>query len=152
MILLVGGGRARLALAPTLGATYAWSHESGFLQDLVLSYTLGLGPDLAIEASGADGAVAQAFSWVRRGGRVLLFGLSGAFAKNLSSDTIVTRDLTVGTGIGTPSQWGRAIELGSGGKVDLASLVTHRFPLEEADRALAAARDVDSSVKVVLTP
>jgi threonine dehydrogenase-like Zn-dependent dehydrogenase len=152
LIMLVGGGKAKLAAGAALGATYAWSHENSFLQDLVLSYTSGDGPDLAIEASGADPAVSQAFSWVRKGGRVVLFGLSGSFGKNIPSDTIVTKDLSVGSGIGSPDHWARAIELASTGKVDVASLVTHRFPLDQADLAVAAARDLDASIQVVLTP
>ena len=152
LIMVIGGGKARLAAGPPLGATHAWSHENGFLQDLVLNYTSGDGPDLVIEASGVDPAVSQAFSWVRKGGRVILFGLSGSFGKNIPSDTIVTKDLTVVTGIGSPAHWAKAIELASMGRIDLASLVTHRFPLEKADQAVAAARDGDASIRVVFTP
>ncbi len=152
LIMLVGGGKARLAAGPALGAGYVWNHANTMLQDLVLSYTTGAGPDLAIEASGADAAVGQAFSWVRKGGRVVLFGLSGSAGMNIPSDTIVTKDLAVVTGIGSPLLWNDAIALASTGKVDLASLVTHRFPLEKSEEALAAARDVDASIKVVLNP
>jgi L-iditol 2-dehydrogenase len=152
LIMLVGGGKAKLAAGPALGATHVWSHENRFLQDLVLSYTSGDGPDLAIETSGADPAVSQAFSWVRKGGRVVLYGLSGSFAKSIPSDTIVTKDLSVVTGGGSPAHGAKALELASAGKVDLAALVTHRFPLEKASEAVAAARDGDVSVKVVLTP
>jgi threonine dehydrogenase-like Zn-dependent dehydrogenase len=150
--LLGGRGKDICAADPCLGSTYRWNHENAFLKDLLFSYTSGDGPDLAIEASGADSAVSQSFSWVRKGGRVVLYGLSGAFDKNIPSEAIVTKDLAVVTGIGSPVHWAKALELASTGKVDLAALVTHRFPLEKPDEAVAAARDGDVSIRVVLTP
>lgn len=142
-IFLVGHGDVRLSLARRLGADEAWSYrDAGFKPPEA---------DIVVEASGADVAVRQAFDLVRRGGRVVLYGISGASTPNISSDRIVLNDLTVVSGIGSPLLWNEAIRLAVE-RFDLAAMVTHRFPLEQADEALALARDVDRSVKVVFTP
>jgi L-iditol 2-dehydrogenase len=130
----------------------AWDYRDPELDGRVLRATNGEGPDIAVEASGADAAVRQAFDWVRRGGRVVLYGISGARTPNIPSDLIVTKDLTVVTGIGSPQQWDQVIRLAAAAKVDLLPLVTHRFPLEDFEHAVAVASDVTQSVKVVFHP
>jgi threonine dehydrogenase-like Zn-dependent dehydrogenase len=151
-ILLMGGGAARLDLGRKLGASHVWDYQDAELADRVLCATNGEGPDIAIEASGADAAVHQAFQWVRRGGRVVLYGISGASKSNIASDQIVEKDLTVVTGIGSPLLWDQVIRLADAGKVNLLPLVTHRFPLEDFERALDVAADVTQSTKVVFCP
>jgi threonine dehydrogenase-like Zn-dependent dehydrogenase len=151
-ILLVGGGAPRLELGRKRGATEVWNYQDGNLADRVIHATSGEGPDIAIEASGSDAAVMHAFDWVRRGGRVVLYGISGASRSNIPSDLIVTKDLTVVSGIGSPLLWDEVIRLAGAGKLDLLSLVTHRFPLEDFERALTVAADVAQSAKVVFTP
>ena len=151
-VLLVGGGASRLALGRQHGASEIWDYQETEIADRVLHATSGEGPDIAIEASGSDSAVMHAFDWVRRGGRVVLYGISGAGRANIPSDLIVTKDLTVVSGIGSPLIWDEVIRLAGAGRLDLQSLVTHRFPLEEFERALAVAADVEQSAKVVFTP
>jgi threonine dehydrogenase-like Zn-dependent dehydrogenase len=82
---------------------------------------------------------------------VILYGISGDGRPNIPSDRIVLNDLTVVTGIGAPLLWGEAIRLAVE-PLSLDALITHRFPLEAAGEALAAARNPDRAVKVVLTP
>jgi threonine dehydrogenase-like Zn-dependent dehydrogenase len=65
---------------------------------------------------------------------------------------IVTKDLTLVTGIGSPLLWDAVIRLARDKRVDLASLITHRFPLECHDQALALAANPEQAVKVVLCP
>jgi len=149
---LVGRGEVRLALAKRFGVTEAWSYRDADLREKVLQAMAGRGPDIVVEASGADRAVGQAFDWVRPGGRVVLYGVSGTGKANILSDRIVQKDLHVVTGIGAPLLWERTVHLASGGRIDLRSLVTHHFSLENAAEALSLARDGDRAVKVVLCP
>lgn len=151
-ILLAGGGAARLELGRKLGATEAWDYQDADLGEHVLRATGGEGPDITIEASGADAAVLQAFEWVRPGGRVLLYGISGQRTPNISSDLIVSKDLAVVTGIGSPLLWDDVIRFAGSDKIELLPMITHQFPLEEFERALAVAADATQSVKVVFCP
>jgi threonine dehydrogenase-like Zn-dependent dehydrogenase len=151
-VYMIGRGAVRLNLARQFGAAQTWLYRDTDLQEKVLQATEGRGPDIVVEASGADVAVHRAFEWVRPGGRVVLYGVSGTGRANIASDRIVQKDLQVVTGIGAPLLWDRAVQLAAGGRIDLRSLVTHRFPLEKADEALSIARDGDRAIKVVLCP
>ena len=151
-VLIIGRGRTRLDLARRLGAAETWSYHDPGLADKIMRATGGEGPDIAVEASGADVAVRQAFTGVRRGGRVVLYGISGANRENISSDAIVAKDLSVVAGIGAPLLWDAAIRMAAQGQVQLRSLITHQFPLEEFALAIALARDGDRAAKVVLCP
>ncbi len=151
-VLLVGGGAPRLKLGSQLGAAEAWDYREPGIAERVREATDGEGAEIAVEASGSDEAVGHSFELARRGGRVVLYGISGAGRRNIASDLIVSKDLSVVTGIGSPLLWDEVIRLADGGGMDLASMVTHRFRLEEHAQALATAADVERSVKVVLTP
>lgn len=151
-VLLVGGGAPRLRLGERLGVAAAWDHRDPGIDEQVLGLVTGEGPDIVVEASGADAAVARAFELVSRGGRVVLYGISGANRPNIPSDQIVSKDLTVVTGIGSPLLWDEVVRLAAAGRVDLGHLVTHRFRLEDHAEALAVAADIEQSVKVVFTP
>jgi threonine dehydrogenase-like Zn-dependent dehydrogenase len=149
---LVGRGKVRLDLARQFGAVHTWVYGDSELQDKVLQTIGDPGPDVVVEASGADIAVHQALAWVRRGGRVVLYGITGKGQANMASDVIIQKDLTIVTGIGAPLLWDQALRFAGGGSVNLLSLVTHQFPLEKADEALSVARDGDLAGKVVLCP
>jgi threonine dehydrogenase-like Zn-dependent dehydrogenase len=151
-IFLVGGGAPRLELGRKRGSSEVWDYHDGQIAERILHATSGEGPQIVIEASGADSAVTHAFEWVRRGGRVVMYGISGNSRPNIPSDLIVSKDLTVVSGIGSPLLWDEVIHLADAGKLDLLSLVTHRFPLEEFEQALVLAADVDQSIKVVFMP
>jgi threonine dehydrogenase-like Zn-dependent dehydrogenase len=151
-VFMIGRGEVRLGLAKRFGATQTWVYRDADLQEKVLQATAGRGPDIVVEASGADKAVGQAFEWVRPGGRVVLYGVSDTGQANILSDRIVQKDLYVVTGIGSPLLWDRGVQLAAGGLIDFRSLVTHGFPLEKAEEALSIARDGDRAIKVVLCP
>jgi threonine dehydrogenase-like Zn-dependent dehydrogenase len=149
-ILMVGGSRLRLELSCQLGVAESWDYRDPDVADGVLRATDGEGPDIAVEASGANDAVRQTFALVRRGGRVVLYGITGAHNANIPSDLIVAKDLIIVTGIGSPLLWDEVIALAASGSVDLKTLVTHRFALEEFESAIAVAADSEQSGKVVI--
>jgi threonine dehydrogenase-like Zn-dependent dehydrogenase len=151
-VYMIGRGEVRLNMAQRFGATQTWVYRDIDLQEEVLQATAGQGPDLVLEASGADRAVGQAFEWVRPGGCVVLYGVSDSGRPNILSDRIIQKDLRVVTGIGAPLLWDRGVRLAADGLIDFRALVTHRFPLEQAEQALATARDGDRAIKVVLCP
>jgi threonine dehydrogenase-like Zn-dependent dehydrogenase len=151
-VFMIGRGEVRLNLAKRFGATETWVYRDIDLREKVLQATGDKGPDIVVEASGANTAVGQAFEWVRPGGRVVLYGVSDTGQPNILSDRIVQKDLQVVAGIGSPLLWDRGVQLAARGLIDLGSLVTHQFPLEKAQEALSIARDGDRAIKVVLCP
>jgi threonine dehydrogenase-like Zn-dependent dehydrogenase len=150
--LLVGGGAKRLERSRSLGATEIWDYRDPELSKHISDVTSGEGADMVVEASGTDTAVRYAFNMVRPGGRVVLYGISGAHNPNISSDLIVGKDLMVVTGIGAPLLWDAAITLACSGKIELRPMITHQFSLEDFSKALSVARNPDESIKVVFHP
>lgn len=98
------------------------------------------GFDLVIEAAGSVAAVATALGAVRRGGTVLLLGLSPAGQTvPIRPDRVVNDDLTiVASFASTAPAWSRVVGLLEAGLIAPGRLVTHRFPLAEHGAAFAA--------------
>ena len=94
--------------------------------------------DVAIEAAGTLTAVGSAFEAARRGGQVLLLGICGhGKTIPLSPDDIVNNDLRVRGSFGyTAAAWAQVVALLNAGRLDMQSLVTHRFSLDQYEAAL----------------
>lgn len=102
----------------------------------------GGGYDIVVEAAGTTSAVLSALAAARRGGTVLLLGLPphGETAA-VPVDDLVNGDLIVRGSFGyTSTAWRDVVTLLNAGRLDLGSLVTHRFPLTEWAEALDVLR------------
>jgi len=99
--------------------------------------------DLVIEAAGKPAAVEAAIALARRGGRVVLLGLAGNGVKaGLPIDDVVNNDLAITASFGyTSAAWAEVAGLLRAGKIHLAPLITHRFPLEAYPDAYRSLRD-----------
>jgi len=109
--------------------------------------------DVVVETAGAPAAVELATRIVRPGGRVVLLGIAGEGRQlQLPSDRFVLGDIEViGSFSYTTAAWAGVMRLLERGLVDLAPLVTHRFPLESFADALALLeRPSGTVVKIVL--
>ena len=134
-----------LELAQRLGAT-----------DVVLT---GADPpadaelDLVVETAGAPAAVQMATQLCRPGGRVLLLGIAGeGRALTLPSDLLVGKDMAlIGSIAYSAAVWSRVVGLVSDRVLDLAPIVTHRFPARDFEAAVRLMDDRRGIVaKVVL--
>ncbi len=100
------------------------------------------GYDLAVEAAGATAAVGTALAAVRRGGTVLLVGLPPhGDTVPLAADDVVNNDLAIlGSFSYTQAAWRSVVTLLNTGQLRPGMLVTHRYPLGDWERAVAALR------------
>jgi 2-desacetyl-2-hydroxyethyl bacteriochlorophyllide A dehydrogenase len=96
--------------------------------------------DLAIEAAGTITGVGTTLEAARRGGQVLLLGICGhGKTIPMSPDDIVNNDLRVrGSFSYTAGAWAQVVALLNAGRLDLRSLVTHRFSLDQFEAAFDA--------------
>jgi threonine dehydrogenase-like Zn-dependent dehydrogenase len=142
---LVGTRVSRLALGAAMGATETWNvrqdqyPEPGF--------------DLVFEAAGTVGGARTAIELARRGGTVVLEGISGQ-PNGIDADEVVLGHLRVQGIFGASrNAWRWVTELFAAGLLDTKPLVTHSFPLEQYDAAFTtlAERNGDA-LKVQLTP
>jgi L-iditol 2-dehydrogenase len=111
----------------------------------------GGGVDTAFEVAGTDEAVQLAMAAVRPGGRVVLAGIPGDDWTRFRASVARRKGLTIAMVRRMNEVYPRAINLAVRGQVDLAPLVTHRFPLTAAAEAfrMAAQR---RGLKVIIEP
>jgi L-iditol 2-dehydrogenase len=130
----------RVEAAKRFGATHAFFvGEDSPLSDIEAA-TNGRGVDVAFEAAGAQGAVDDAFAAVTPGGKVVLAGIPGDDKTSFAASVARRKGLTIKLVRRMKHTYPRAIELVSKGLVDVHSLVTHRFPLEDARAAFDVAQ------------
>jgi len=95
--------------------------------------------------------VRQGIELVRRGGTVVWIGLPGTDPCPVSVLQAINKEVDILGIYRYANVYPDAIRLAASGKIDLAPLVTHRFPLEEARRALdTAVEQKASAVKVLV--
>ncbi|MFC4222993.1 NAD(P)-dependent alcohol dehydrogenase [Lysinibacter cavernae] len=112
---------------------------------------LDLNVDVFIDASGAPAAMKAGVHAVRPGGRIVYVGM-GPDTIELPIALIQMREIEV-TGIYRyANTWPLAIELASSGAVDLDSLVTGEFGLDQVEEALLAAGSDPTALKSVVVP
>ncbi len=146
----------RLGLAKELGADLVVDVETEDLASAV-GNSLGTRPDVIVDVTSNDSEVIlSALDLVRPGGVVVLASTKGTNAINqLFSDIIVLKELCLRGAFGASStayHWATR-QIGTDDRLD--ELVSHEFPLDEADRAIQASdgmlgRDQLFSVAVTL--
>ncbi len=143
----------RLELASTLGATRAVESGPEDPVEAVFAETRGHGADVVWEMSGHPGAIAQAFSMLRRGGDLVLFGLPAAPVPIDLANGIIFRSARVHgiNGRRLFSTWYTMEGLLLSGRLDLRAVITHRIPMRDIDRAMSLMAEGKAG-KVVLTP
>lgn len=143
--------RRKRELASRVGATHAIDPQAEDVEVAVKGLA-GVGADVVIECAGTPETAQLALSLARRGGRVLQFGVVAPDARiKISPYDVYYRELTIRGSFVNPFTHSRAVELVASGQLQIASLITHRFSLDQAADAFQAAQSPDS-VKVLLVP
>jgi 2-desacetyl-2-hydroxyethyl bacteriochlorophyllide A dehydrogenase len=141
---------ARRALAERMGAARTVDPMREDLQAIVSSLTDGRGVDCAFEAVGNPRLMQQAFALPRRGGTMIQIGVPPADAQfTVPAYEIFSRELTIRGSFIRTNEFRRAVELL--GVLDLAPLITQRFPLREVRAAFEAAKG-RKGIRVLVGP
>jgi L-iditol 2-dehydrogenase len=117
----------------------------------ILDATAGRGVDVAFEVAGENPAVEAAIAAARYGGRVVLVGIPEDDRTSFQASVARRKGLTIKLVRRMKHVYPRAIDLAERGRVDLESLVTHRFPLDRAAEAFEVAERREG-LKVVFEP
>jgi threonine 3-dehydrogenase len=142
----------RLALAERMGA-HATVRAGDEPPDAQVRTAAGNHIDCALEMSGASAAVAAATRLVRPGGWISLLGLGDTPDVIDLSNDVVMKGLTLYGVVGRriPATWERTTAYVRDGVIDVAALITHRFPLSEIDQAMQLMKSGQCG-KISLTP
>ncbi len=143
----------RLEVARRLGADPAWDPRFEDVPARMRASTDDRGADLVVIATGYPAAIAEGLQSVRAGGTVSLLGVPEAGGGlDFDPSEFVTRELSViPSNAATEKETHAAMELIAQGKVDVASLVTHRFHLADFPEAVRVAERTEC-VKAIMTP
>jgi L-iditol 2-dehydrogenase len=133
------------------GADVAVDPTTEDLRSIVKDATSGLGADVAIVAIGVPSLANDAIHMVRNRGRVSLFaGFNKGMQAELDVNAIHYNELIVTGAFGlTRLLFERSLNLIATGRLQLDSLVTHRFKLAEIETAIKVAEQ-GSAIKVVI--
>lgn len=119
----------------------------------ILKRTMGRGVDVSFEAVGVPATFNQAMAVTRKGGKAIIFGI---FEDEFSTKSLVDAMVKEIEVVGTSSycwDFERGIDLVSTGRIDLKSLVTHHFPLEEVQKAMDIKKSPgEEPLKIILEP
>ena len=144
----------RLTIAASFGIAGSVSASQGELTARVKEATGGRGADAVILAAAGNSLIGQALDSARPGGRVLLFAqtVRGEVALDPAAVCVDEKAL-LGSYSASVDLQEESARFVFGRDMDLARLITHRFPLEQAVEALQlAAHPQPDSMKIVVQP
>jgi len=147
----------RLEVSKKMGATHIFDNSKGDLEEFVKDVTNGEMADVVVEAIGFQETYQQAFKIVKKGGRVVFFGMirdldEGKFFE-LNFDDIFRKEITVIPSYGPEliKDIKVAMELIRDGKIDVKPLITHHFKFDNIDKAFEIAHSKETNpIKVIV--
>eukprot|EP00796_Vickermania_ingenoplastis_P000768 gene768-411_t len=146
----------RLALAKQLGADHTLDFTKCNVAEEVMQLTGGRGVDVAIEALGLQSTFETCLRCLKPGGTLSSLGVYSedlkipldAYAAGLGNHTIANALCT-----GGKERMRRLMSVIQSGRLNLKPMVTHRFKLDEIEKAYDLfANQRDGVLKVALTP
>lgn len=136
----------RTKVAESLGADYVAEYHHA-----VLDWTHSRGVDVVLEATNSSLGPQHATEVVRIGGRAVFVGIPEHDSFNLQASLVRRKGLTIKLSRRMGHVYPRAIQMVERGLVQLKPLVTHRFPLEQTDKAFELqASYSDGIIKAVI--
>lgn len=124
-------------------------------RDAIMDITHGEGVDVVLEMSGAERAIHDGLASLKRGGTFTAFGIPSRpvqmeFAEELIFSGVRIIAINGRKMFGT---WYEVANLLGSGRVDIRPVITHEFPLEKIDDAMAMlnAKEIKAG-KIVLKP
>jgi 2-desacetyl-2-hydroxyethyl bacteriochlorophyllide A dehydrogenase len=134
-VVMVDVNAQRLARAELLGATRSYNDIERALKDEPLGF------NCVIDATGVPAVIESAFSAVKRGGKLMVFGVAPHEARiSLSPFHIYNDEITVLGSMAVLFSFQPALDLISAGVINTEAMLTTALPLEDFPRALDMVR------------
>jgi L-iditol 2-dehydrogenase len=144
----------RLKIAASFGLAESLEASRVDVAQAVRKLTEDRGADATILAVGGNSLIPGAMQATRPGGRVLLFAQTARGDVNIDPSAIcVDEKALLGSYSASVDLQEESVRFVMQGEMDLARLISHRFPLSESVEALKlAARPQPNSLKIVIQP
>lgn len=144
----------RLKLAHELGATLVVNPMQQDSEKAIRDATNGLGADISIECVGSSSAIEAAFRLIRRGGRLLIFGVAPEQdVWHVKPFELYDKEASIFASYRSPYTFQRAVELASSGSLRLKPIISHIHSLEETPNVFKElAEKRKKAIKVIVKP
>ena len=148
---VVVGRGYRLAKAAAMGFDTVDSTGADPVAE-VRSRNGGLGPDVVLECAGVPEMVNAALAMARRGGRVAAVGIPTE-GVTINLQRVVLDEVELVGSRASAGEMRRVLPLVEQGRVRVAELITHRFPLARYQQAIDTFNDRTSgAIKIIVNP
>lgn len=143
----------RLDFAEGMGVEAFNAATEPEIAKMISAKTGGRGVDLCIVATGSTKAIAQSHDVTRRGGKVLLFGVPPKGSQvSLDMNRLYSSEHSIIPSYAASEvETNEALRLLSAGRVDLSTIITHRFDIRDAAEAVKCAHEAKDAMKVIVT-
>ena len=143
----------RLDFARKFESVYATSPAVPDRFQRISESTGGIGVDVAIVATSSLEALNDALKVVRRGGTVMMFGVPSKGATiNLDMCQVYNKEITLVTSYAaSDADTKKALDMIESGRINTGSLITHRYPISETQKAFEHAKSGDGAMKIIIT-
>jgi len=141
----------RRNLAKQMGADIAIDPSKEDVVEILMDETRGIGVDVLLEMSGHPDAIHHGFAALRKGGKAALLGIPAGKMEVDLAEGLIFKEIEV-KGINGRlmfDTWYQMDKLLGSGKLDIRPVLTHRFRLDEIDKAIRLI-DAGETGKVVL--
>jgi 2-desacetyl-2-hydroxyethyl bacteriochlorophyllide A dehydrogenase len=139
-VVVTGRTRTRLEVAKRMGVDETVVADDS--QERALNRIAPLGFDVVFEATGSAQTVERAFKFVKRGGKIVLYGLVPAqHQATLNPFDVCRKDLHLIGSFSSVNTCMLASELLASRVIQVDHLISHRFPLKDWGKAIDTARD-----------
>ena len=118
----------------------------------IKSETDNQGVDVVIVATGSLSALQDAVNFVRKGGTIVMFGVPSRGAKiDLDMSVIYSKEITIVTTYAASDfDTKDALEKISQKKINVKELITHKYQLDECQKAFEHARSGQNAMKIII--
>ncbi|MBA7498424.1 D-arabitol-phosphate dehydrogenase [subsurface metagenome] len=143
--------KIRLPLSKKLGVDYVINiDKEADLENFIKDLTNGEGADVVIEATGSELAINEAFKIMRWNGRMAVVGLPNKTRLSINWSIAALKALDIRFSFSSKYlDWERTLQLLKKRKLNLKTLITHEFPLNEWKKAFKVIVE-GKAIKVLL--
>lgn len=140
----------RLEFASRMGATHTINAQEEEVNNRIKEI-LGDGPDVVFETAGSPVTIAQTAFVVRRGGTIVLVGMSAESEISYNFFQVMEKEATIKCVFRYRNLYPSAIAAIASGSINVKQIVTHEFTLEESNKAFATVvKDAKNVVKGII--
>lgn len=152
-VIVAGSWDEKLSIARQCGASATINYHKSDVAAEAIAMTDGAGPDVIIESSGNQTALAQAVKALKPGGTLSLISWYHDSEIPLPVNAMITKDCTVVCSLASPNSFLPVLKYMAAGKLKARPLITHIRPLEELEDVVGLIRaKKEMRIKILLKP